>query len=410
MRGNFLSIPTDCPQRDERLGWTGDIGLFAPAAAFLYDVCGFLSSWLQDLAFEQKEKGGIVPLVVPNVLQAPPMAVAAWGDAAVVVPWILYEYYGDREILARQFESMKSWVDKVAEIAGERKLWDKGFQFGDWLDPSAPPEKPQEARTDPYLIATAYFIHSVEILARAAQILGLEKEATRYQALAREVRQAFLREYVTPSGRLVSDTQTAYALAIHFGLLEEPEKEKRAAQRLLELVRAQRYRIGIGFVGTPVICHALCKVGLEEAAYRLFLKRECPSWLYPVTTGATTVWERWDSLRPDGTVNPSEMTSFNHYALGAVADWLYRVVGGLIPLEPGYRRVLIHPRPGETLKGASVRHRTPYGTLECHWAIRNGIMEIRVIIPPNTWGLVMLPGKEGTPIEVGSGEYSWSYS
>ncbi|MBC7217637.1 MAG: family 78 glycoside hydrolase catalytic domain [Candidatus Caldatribacterium sp.] len=409
MRGNFLSIPTDCPQRDERLGWTGDIGLFVPVAAFLYDVCGFLSSWLENLALEQEEKGGIVPLVVPNVLQAPPMAVAVWGDAAVIVPWTLYEYYGDKEILAQQFGSMKTWVDKVAEIVGERKLWDKGFQLGDWLDPSAPPEKPHEAHTDPYLIATAYFIHSAELLSHAARVLGLEKEAVRYQALAKEVRKAFLREYVTPSGRLVSDSQTAYALAIHFGLLEEPEKERRAAQRLLELIRVKQYRIGTGFVGTPVICHALCKVGFEEAAYRLFLQKECPSWLYPVTMGATTVWERWDSLRPDGTVNPGEMTSFNHYALGAVADWLYRVVGGLVPLEPGYRRILIHPRPGGSLKWVSVRHRTPYGVLECHWTIQNGVMEIRVLIPPNTRGLVKLPGKEGNPIEVGSGEHFWSY-
>lgn len=408
MRGNFLSIPTDCPQRDERLGWTGDIQLFAPVAAFLYDVCGFLFSWLQDLALEQKEMNGTVPLVVPNVLQAPPMAVAAWGDAAVIVPWLLYEYYGDREILAQQFESMKSWVDKVAEIAGEKRLWDQGFQFGDWLDPSAPPERPQEARTDPYLIATAYFAYSAETLACTAKILGLEGEEIQYRALAKEVRQAFLREYVTPSGRMVSDTQTAYTLAIHFGLLQEPERRKRAAQRLQELVQAQKYCIGTGFVGTPIICHALCEVGLENVAYRLFLQQECPSWLYPVTVGATTVWERWDSLRQDGTVNPGEMTSFNHYALGAVADWLYRVVGGLIPLEPGYRRILIRPRPGKGLEWASTRHRTPYGMLECYWALCAGVLEIRVVIPPNTWGLVVLPKKE-EPIEVGSGEYFWSY-
>jgi len=177
MRGNFLSIPTDCPQRDERLGWTGDIQLFAPTAAFLYDVCGFLLSWLWDLAQEQKDLEGVIPLVVPNVLKAPPLAVAAWGDAAVIVPWVLYEYYGDREILARQFESMRWWVDAVAEVAKEGRLWNQGFQFGDWLDPSAPPEKPHEARTDPYLIATAYFVYSTEIVARAAQVLGLQKEA-----------------------------------------------------------------------------------------------------------------------------------------------------------------------------------------------------------------------------------------
>jgi len=208
---------------------------------------------------------------------------------------------------------------------------------------------------------------------------------------------------------LVSDTQTAYALALHFQLLRELQKRQRAAQRLLELVQAQYYRIGTGFVGTPIVCHALCEVGFEDAAYRLFLQRECPSWLYPVTMGATTVWERWDSLRPDGTVNPGEMTSFNHYALGAVADWLYRVVGGLVPLEPGYRRVLIRPRPGGGLTWAWARHRTPYGMLECRWTIQRETITVCVVIPPNTQGLVVLPQKEEEPKEVGSGEYSWSY-
>lgn len=407
MRGNFVSVPTDCPQRDERLGWTGDIALFSRAAVFLYDVSGFLLSWLRDLALEQKERGGLVPLVVPNVLKTPPIAAAAWGDAAVIVPWVLYECSGDVEILARQFESMKGWVDAISEMVGERKLWQSGFQFGDWLDPSAPFDKPWEARTDPYLIATAYFAHSAAIVSQVASILGREEDAKKYGDLAAAIQEEFLKEYVTPSGRLVSDTQTAYALAIHFGLLREPEKRKRAGERLLELVRDREYRIGTGFVGTPIICHALCEVGLEDAAYKLFLQKECPSWLYPVTMGATTVWERWDSLRPDGTVNPGEMTSFNHYAFGAVIDWLHRFVGGVIPLEPGYRRVCIRPVPRAYFQWVSLRYCTPYGVLESRWLLKEGTFVVEVTVPPNARALVMLPGEE-QPIEVGSGSYVWT--
>ncbi len=346
MRGNFFDIPTDCPQRDERLGWTGDLQVFSPVAAFLYDSYGFLASWLQDLAAEQREMGGIVPAVVPNTLNGPLQGTAAWGDAAVIVPWVLYQRFGDEAILAAQFESMRAWVDWIEDFAGENRLWDDGFQFGDWLDPAAPPESPGDARTDPYLIATAYFARSAELVGRAAGVLGRGEEEAHYLALANEVRQAFAREYVTPAGRLLSDAQTAYTLAIEFGLLTDPEQRQHAAERLHALVRAGGYHIGTGFVGTPLICDALCNTGAYADAYRLLLQRECPSWLYPVTMGATTIWERWDSMLPDGSVNPGEMTSFNHYALGAVADWLHRTVGGLAPAQPGYRQIAVRPRPG----------------------------------------------------------------
>ncbi|MBN1310485.1 MAG: family 78 glycoside hydrolase catalytic domain [Anaerolineae bacterium] len=410
MRGNFFDIPTDCPQRDERLGWTGDIQVFSPAASFLYDVSGFLASWLQDLAAEQKEAGDIVPAVVPNTISWPSLGAAAWGDAAVIVPWVLYQRFGDQAVLAAQFESVRAWVEWMASLAGESRLWDRGFQFGDWLDPAAPPDQPGEARTDRHLVATAYFARSAELVGRAADVLGLAKEEARYLSLSNEIRQAFAREYITPAGRLVSDTQTAYALAIEFGLLPDPEQRQHAAECLGVLVRANGYHIGTGFVGTPLICDALCSIGNYAAAYRLLLQRECPSWLYPVTMGATTIWERWDSLLPDGSVNPGEMTSFNHYALGAIADWLHRVVGGLTPAEPGYRRLAIQPIPGGGLSRASAKHLTPYGMAECTWAIREGSIEVKVVIPPNTTASVNLPGKNAEPIEVGSGEHRWSYS
>lgn len=416
MRGNFLDIPTDCPQRDERLGWTGDIQVFAPTACFLYDVGGFLQSWLADLAAEQHAAGS-VPMIIPDVVAGvqTPMAiwatapVAAWGDAAVIVPWVLYQRLGDTGILATQYDSMRAWVDLLDEIAGEGHLWDSGFQLGDWLDPSAPPDDPGAARTDPYLVATAYFARSAELLGRAAGVLGRDIDAARYAALALAVRDAFAREYVSPGGRLVSDAQTAYALALEFALLPDEGQRRRAGARLAELVRKADYRIATGFVGTPLICDALCGAGAEDAAFRLLTQRACPSWLYQVAMGATTTWERWDSMLPDGTINPGQMTSFNHYALGAVADWLHRVVGGLAPAAPGYRRLTISPRPGGDLTRARARHRTPYGMAEVAWEVTDGRMAVEVLVPPDTTAIVTLPGSDAAPIEVGAGSHRWAY-
>jgi alpha-L-rhamnosidase len=409
MRGNFLDIPSDCPQRDERLGWTGDIAAFAPTASFLYDSAGFLQSWLADLAVEQQVGGGIVPIIVPNILDRSSFPAAAWGDAATIVPWVLYQRFGDVEILADQFASMRAWVDLVAAVAGENHLWDEGFQFGDWLDPAAPPDRPAQARTPAYLVATAYFARSADLVAQAAEVLGRTEDATHYQDLAAAVRAAFVAEYVTPAGRMLSDSATAYALGLCFALLPDENQRRHAGKRLAELARVSGYHISTGFVGTPLICDALCSAGEYEAAYRLLLQRDCPSWLYPVTMSATTIWERWDSMLPDGSINPGEMTSFNHYALGAVADWLHRTVGGLAPSDPGYRRLEIQPRPGGGLTSARARHQTPYGLAECAWHIAQGQITVEVVVPPNTRAGVTLPGRDGSAVEVGSGSHRWSY-
>jgi len=408
MRGNFLDVPTDCPQRDERLGWTGDLQVFSPTASFLYDSSGFLQSWLQDLAVEQRKLDGAVPHVVPNVLESAAKGAAAWADAATVVPWTVYQRFGDAGILADQFESMRSWVDYVASLAGETFLWDRGFQFGDWLDPTAPPDKPWQARTDKAIVATAYFAHSAELVSRAAAVLRRAEEERSYAALAAQVKSAFAREYVTPAGRLMCDAETAYALALVFDLLPTDSQRSHAGERLAQLVQESGYHIRTGFVGTPLICDALCQTGHECIAYRLLAQRESPSWLYPVTMGATTIWERWDSMLPDGSINPGEMTSFNHYALGAVADWMHRVIGGLVPLEPGYRRLGIRPHPGGGLTHAEVRHLTPYGLASCSWSIAAAMLTLEVTIPPNTTALVTVPGSAAPPIEVGSGCWRWS--
>ncbi|MFB4279703.1 family 78 glycoside hydrolase catalytic domain [Nonomuraea sp. MTCD27] len=406
MRGNYVDLPTDCPQRDERLGWTGDIQVFAPAAAFLYDCAGPLTSWLADLAAEQAEVG-TVPHYVPWVPLAFDVSpTAAWGDAAVLVPWVLYQRTGDLGLLRTQYASMTAWVDQVTSLTGADHLWDEGFQFGDWLDPAAPPDNPGKARTDHALVATAYHAWTARVVADTAALLGHSGDATRYAELASEVRAAFRREFVTPSGRLACDTQTAYALALCLDLLDGPGQRERAGRRLVELVAADDHRIGTGFVGTPLICDALCSVGAYDTAYQLLTQRNCPSWLYPVTMGATTIWERWDSMLPDGTVNPGEMTSFNHYALGAVADFLHRTVAGLAPDEPGYRRLRIAPRPGGGLTHASARLDTPYGPAAVSWNTDGTTLTVTATVPPGTSALVDLPQAE--PREVGAGTHEFT--
>ncbi len=411
-RGNFLDVPTDCPQRSERLGWTGDIQVFTPTACLLYDVAGFLTSWLADVAAEQLPDGG-VPFVVPDTLgreNRRASAAAGWSDAAVIVPWLLYRHYGDRGLLETQYPSMCGWVEHMIARAGDNLLWDRGFQFGDWLDPKAPPDAPADARTDPYFIATAYFAHSTELLSRAAAVLGRDDDAARYGELAEKVEGAFRREYVSPSGRPVSDSQTACVLALSFDLLLE-EQRARAAARLVELIDRNLGHLATGFLGTPALCDVLTDAGFLDAAYDLLLRRTCPSWLYPVTMGATTVWERWDAIRPDGSINPGRMLSFNHYAFGAIGAWLYGTVAGIQPEpdEAGWRRFRIRPQPGGRLTHARAQLHVPYGPVESDWRIGGNRFSLDIEVPPNTTAEVLLPGRDGDPVEVGSGRHAWQY-
>ncbi|MFV0131976.1 family 78 glycoside hydrolase catalytic domain [Streptomyces sp. HMX87] len=410
MRGNFLDVPTDCPQRDERLGWTGDVQVFAPTAAFLYDVRDFLRSWLRDLAADQsRDEHGIPPVFTPEIpviadVPLPPgnPPMAGWCDAAVIVPWVLYERYADAEVLRAQYPSMRAWVGAVERIAGPDRIWGEGLQFGDWLDPTAPPEDPGKSMTPSGLVATAYF---ARLLARTAGIIGETDDAVRCDALADSVRDAFRARYHTGGGRLTEETQTAYALALCFGLLDDPAERAAAGDRLAALVAARGHRIGTGFLGTPLVCDALTATGHVDTAYRLLLERSCPSWLYQVSMGATTVWERWDSMLPDGSVNPGGMTSFNHYALGAVADWIHRTVAGLAPAAPGCRRLLVQPRPGPGLTWAKAVHETPYGRAEVSWRITGHALLTDVLVPPGTTADVRLPGAE--PVEAGPGRHTF---
>lgn len=408
MRGNFLDVPTDCPQRSERLGWTGDIQVFGPTATLLYDVSGVLASWLTDLAAEQTADG-VVPYVVPTVVEAMAGPTCGWGDVATILPMTLYGAYADRGLLARQLASMRAWVDCEAQRAGDDLIWSGDFQFGDWLDPAAPPDDPSKARTDPDLLATAFFAHSARLVGRAATAIWDTETAQQYRALADRVARVFADEFTTPNGRIIGETQTAYAIALAFDLLGDAQQQG-AVARFAAAVRREGYRIGTGFLGTPWVCTTLTDHGRADVAYRVLLNRRCPSWLYAVERGATTIWERWDAIRPDGSLNPGEMLSFNHYAFGAVGAWLYHSVAGLRPDpdEPGWRRFLVEPRPGGDLTSARARVDTPHGTAETRWEITDGRLTLHVTVPPNTRASVVLPGGSGEPLDVGSGSHSWT--
>ncbi|KAL4895575.1 bacterial alpha-L-rhamnosidase-domain-containing protein [Aspergillus ambiguus] len=394
MRGNFLSIPTDCPQRDERLGWTGDISIFSPTANFLYDTDGMLSDWLVDLSLEQNDGNGVPPMIVPNVQFAkqprPPQAV--WGDGAVLVPWSLYRSFGDKAILQRQYHSMKSWLDQGC-ARGEDGLWtDTLWHHGDWLDPSAPPEDPGNGQTDGVYVADAYLVYVTGILSQIAMILEKPHEAKRYSEDHIRLRCVFQEKYITPKGMVMCDTQTSLSLALMFSLFETQDQVKTAGQRLARKVRFARFRVATGFAGTPIVTHALSKTGRNDLAYRMLLETNCPSWLYPVTMGATTTWERWNSMLPDGTINPGQMTSFNHYALGSVVNWLHENVGGISIIEPGWRVFKVQPVPGGTIKSACIQYESPYGFIECSWSVQDASRFImKLSIPPNTSALVFLP-------------------
>lgn len=409
MRGNFVDVPTDCPQRDERLGWTGDIAIFAPSAAFLFDVGDFLRDWLRDLALEQAHTGGVVPLVVPDPLKhmgfspefPPSENTAIWSDAAVWIPWALWIAYGERRILEDQWPSMLLHGRTIRNALSANGAWDSGFQFGDWLDPDAPPNAPGQAKADPSVVATACAYRTASIISEAAAIVGDPEAAAEYSDMAAALRNAFSRNYVNSNGQVRSDCATVYALAIAFDILDSAART-RAGDRLVELVSESHYRISTGFAGTPYITDALTQTGHVDTAYRLILQTECPSWLYPVTMDATTIWERWDSKLPDGTINPGEMTSFNHYALGAVVDWLHRVVGGISPLAPGYDRILFAPHADEGITWSRTTLNTRHGTAKIYWEATADQLDVTVTVPPNASAVLELPGMPSEHLKAGT--------
>ncbi len=426
MKSNFVDIPTDCPQRDERLGWTGDAQIFARTASYLRETVVFFRKWLQDLAAAQLFSGSI-PHVIPNVLQElakkDPLEFndnggCGWGDAGVIIPWLLYKYYADSNILRNQYQSMAAWIQFIRNQATQGLIWEQGFQFGDWLALDAQ-EGSCYGATPNALTATAYYAYSVSLMAKIANVLDYKEDREMYQSLADQIKAAYQSEFFTTAGKLTAQTQTAHVLSLVFGLTPE-QWRKQTAQGLVKLIQSNGGHVSTGFLGTPYLCYALSDNNYLEEAYALLLKTDYPSWLYQVQQGATTVWEHWDGLKPDGTMWSADMNSFNHYAYGAVADWLFSVVGGIDAVEaaPGYREILFAPRPGSGLSWAEAKLLTPYGSATCVWRKEKDHLQVTITIPANTTGQVILPTPpidsplptklpRQSPLSLGSGEYQF---
>jgi len=407
-RGNFLDVPTDCPQRDERLGWTGDAQVFSRTAAFNMNVNNFFAKWLKDVAADQEENGSI-SFVIPNVLGPGAGGSAGWADVCTIIPWNIYLAYGDKKVLEQQYSSMKAWVEYMNKKS-KNYLWNTGFHFGDWLFYRPFDDNDgRSAVTDKYLIAQCFFAHSTQLLINAGKVLGKPTDVATYMQLLQNIKDAFLKEYMTPNGRLVSNTQTAYVLALNFDMLPESQRAE-AAQRLADNVKSYDNHLTTGFLGTPYLCHVLTRFGYDSVAYKLLLQGTYPSWLYPVKMGATTIWERWDGIKPDSTFETPSMNSFNHYSYGAIGDWMYRTVAGIDTYadEPGYKHIKIMPHIGGNLTYANADLKTYYGTVSAHWKLDNGKLQLDVEIPANTKATVNIPAKNADEITEGDNALSSS--
>ena len=390
-RGNFLDVPTDCPQRDERLGWTGDAQAFSRTATFNMNVHNFFVKWLKDVALDQNEDGAVA-FVVPNVLGKGAVASTGWADVATIAPWNLYLAYGDKRILENQYQSMKAWLGYI-KSKSNNYLWNTGFHFGDWLFFSPQPDDGgRAALTDKYLIAQCFWAHSTQLLINAAKVLQKTEDITFYTNELDKIKEAFKNEYVTPNGGLVSSTQTAYVLALQFDMLPENLRNQ-AVNRLVVNINNYENHLTTGFLGTPYLCHVLSRFGKTDLAYKLLLQETYPSWLYPVKMGATTIWERWDGIKPDGSFQTPGMNSFNHYAYGAIGDWMYRVITGIDTETdaPGYKKIIIQPHIDSSLSNSTADLLTYYGKISSGWKMENKKLHFNIEIPVNTVAKVILP-------------------
>ncbi|HEY0117403.1 MAG TPA: family 78 glycoside hydrolase catalytic domain [Cellulomonas sp.] len=398
---NMLDVPTDCMLRDERLGWIGDAAHYAPTAAYLYDTAGLADSWLEDLALDQRPNGSPT-MVVPAIPLVPfpgDYPVAVFSDAACMAPWSTYQRFGDRDMLARQLPSMAAWVRCVAgEVLGG--FPSPGFQFGDWLDPTAPPDNPENGLTEYDVVMTLGAIRSARLALEAATVVDEPTTAGEMSALLDRLLAFFDAEYVTANGLVASDSQTAYALAL-------AESKRPAALYRLELLLRRRGKIQAGYPGTYALMEVLVAGGHADLAYRLLGYQGIPGWRWAVRLGATTFWERWDSLLVDGSLNPGDMLSFDHPVFAGIADWMHRVVGGLAPAAPGYRAVRVAPLPGGGLTWARTAHETPYGRVEVAWELADELFRLDVEVPAGVVAEVRLPGAQ-TSQTVGSGTHTFT--
>jgi len=430
-KGNFLDVPTDCPQRDERLGWTGDAEVFSRTASFNFNVNQFFAKWLKDVKADQFPNGA-VPFVIPDILNKPnagPEAqngAAGWSDASIIIPYNIYTTYGDKQILENQYESMKAYLNYVRGVA-KNDLWNTGFQFADWLSYRVDDSKgmigQKSAVTDNYLVAQCFYAYNTELMVKTARILGKTEDYKEWEKLLDRIKLQFQKEFMTANGRLISDTQTAYILALQFDMI--PGNLRAAAlERLVNNIKSYQYHLTTGFLGTPFLNPVLTRFGRNDVAYALLLQDTYPSWLYPVKAhGATTIWERWDSMKPDSTFQDPGMTSFNHYAYGAIGDWMYRTIGGIDTEEfdgAGYKQMVIKPELGGKLNYAKTSLETPYGKVSTDWTVNSMGFTLKVEVPVNTSATVILPpfgsnkrSQDGVQItgdrvRIGSGSYTFT--
>lgn len=425
-KGNFLDVPTDCPQRDERLGWTGDAQVFSMTAGYNFNVAAFYTKWMKDVAADQLDNG-VIPHVIPDVLNGQGGA-TGWADVVVVIPWSVYKIYGDTRILQESYPAITKWVGYMNERAGDDYLWTGDTHYGDWLAYATTNSDYPGATTEKDLLATAYFYYTTTLTAKIAQLIGKSQDAEKYKQLAANIKEAFNDEFVTPNGRLVSHTQTAYVIALSFGILPDSMVDAAAAYLAGDVEKFKH--LTTGFLGTPILCPTLSAIGRDDLAFMLLNRKEYPSWLYPVTQGATTIWERWDGQKPDGSFQDVGMNSFNHYAYGAIGEWLYKHVAGIKVDEnnPGYKKFFLAPNPGGGLTNVNATFDSMYGKIVSDWMVSDGQMTYKVEVPANTSAEVVLPNAKvaevtmsdglksgakqtGTSVTVlvGSGTYLYSY-
>ncbi len=401
-KGNFVDVPTDCPQRDERLGWTGDAQAFSRTAAYNMDVASFFTKWLKDLSADQRP-GGEVPNVIPDVLDKQGSETAStsagWGDVCVIVPWTMYTVYGDKRLLEVQYPSMKKWVEYIRKKSGDSYIWKNGSIYGDWLfyHPPVNNHSEPDGHTEHDFIATAFYAYSTSLLAAAAKELGKADDEKIYSDLFNKIKQVFINEYITPSGRVGTNSQTSYVLALMFNLLPDNLKDK-SAGFLVNDIKSRRNHLSTGFLGTPYLCHVLSQYGYTDVAYDLLLQESYPSWLYPVKMGATTIWERWDGQKTDSTFQDPGMNSFNHYAYGAIGDWMYRVSAGIEAKKPGYKEIIFQPHLTKKLNYSKATFESAYGTISSAWERKEGKIIVSVTIPANTKSTIVLPFSEESKV------------
>lgn len=403
MKGNFLDVPTDCPQRDERYGWTGDAQIFSGTACFNMDTYAFYAKYGYDIACEQKKFDGGVPDTVPVCNYGSTLS-TAWGDAGTVIPWNVYLHSGDKGILVQQYDSMKGWVDYMKgedDKSGGKRLWTTGFHYGDWLALDGNFAGGVFGATDPHFIASAYYYLSTTIVAKAAAVIGKEEDARFYSELAAQIREAFFAEYYSKNGRLCVDTMTAYVVALYMDLVPEHAMEA-VREGLKNRLRRNRYHLDTGFVGTPYLCRVLSDNGMNDIAYHLLEEKGYPGWLYQITIGATTVWERWNSVLPNGKISGTGMNSLNHYSYGSIVEWMFRDMAGIQPCEdgPGFRHFVIAPQPNYRIGWQRTQLNSASGLIRSEWKMEEGRMHMRFTVPFNTTAEVILPDADAEQIAI----------